>query len=324
VPVFLQVTSCSEFPPGEFTQFIESNLVELTTSGKPSHESGLLVPLQVCGADRARHLKVTLVSATSEAGTLMASPPPFYVYRSRVWPAPRTINGHLGGGNWKVNAIERVNSTGWELQSDVAPGLYLLVFERDHYGSSTDPEDIPASITYRLEISPRLPQTRTDVTPTPVACSPPLSGADADMAGRYSALGCPRGGDQETAMARQRFQNGQMIWLSADPRTGGGTAAVFVLHADGSLQAFTDQWREGQPESDPALVPPPGLVQPIRGFGQVWREQLGGPRATIGWATEPEQGVSGTVRLWDGGLVVRVGADPYVLMADGSWLSFHP
>ena len=72
------------------------------------------------------------------------------------------------------------------------------------------------------------------------------------------------------------------------------------------------------------LSRPPGLVQPIRGFGQVWREQLGGLRATIGWATEPEQGVSGTVRLWDGGLVVRIGADSYVLMADGSWLSFHP
>ena len=81
-----------------------------------------------------------------------------------------------------------------------------------------------------------------------------------------------------------------MIWLGADPADppdpvmDWSSATVFVLHDDGSLQWFGDQWQEGQPESDPALVAPAGAQQPVRGFGLIWRKDLGGPAAKIGWA----------------------------------------
>jgi hypothetical protein len=148
--IALTVTGCQEFQQGEFSQTIQSNLVTLITAGKPSIEHGLLVPLQVC---QDRLLRVTLTSATSEAGTPMATPPRFYLYRSLVWPAPSTITAH---GLWPNVKVPRINSDGWQLQGTIGPGLYLLVFERDYYTipAITDPASFPASVTYRIEAGP--------------------------------------------------------------------------------------------------------------------------------------------------------------------------
>lgn len=148
--IVLNVTSCAESQSGKFTQMIQSNLVELFTAGKPAIEHGLLVPVQVCGSRPVKHVKVTLESATSEAGTPLTTPPRFYMYRSLVWPAPRSIQAH----SWGVNVQKpRIESTGWQLEADVAPGLYLLIFERDRYGPTLEPRAVPASVTYHLEIS---------------------------------------------------------------------------------------------------------------------------------------------------------------------------
>jgi hypothetical protein len=142
----LRVTTCQPFQVGEYTQDIQSNLVTLITAGKPSHESGLLVPLQVCAPT---HLVVTLLQAIAEDGTTMATPPRFYLYRSLVWPAPAVIWAHYPYG--PNVELPRVDSEGWQLEGDLSSGLYLLIFERDYYGSSTDPHDIPARVNFRLE-----------------------------------------------------------------------------------------------------------------------------------------------------------------------------
>jgi hypothetical protein len=153
--VNLAVMPCRDFEPGVFSQSVDANLVTLQTSGKPSIEHGLLVPLQVCGGDEPRRLTLTLDSATSAAGTTMETPPRFYVHRSLVWPAPQTIDTHDMS---LVNASDRVESAGWDLATDVRPGLYLLVFERDRYSvTPVPPVDVPASVTYRVEISPSTP-----------------------------------------------------------------------------------------------------------------------------------------------------------------------
>lgn len=48
-----------------------------------------------------------------------------------------------------------------------------------------------------------------------------------------------------------------------------------------------DQWQEGQPVDDPSLQPPDGLLQPVRGFGKMWRD-IPSLREQLGWATAPE------------------------------------
>jgi hypothetical protein len=104
------------------------------------------------------------------------------------------------------------------------------------------------------------------------------------------AGGCPQEAVFEAA-AQQQFENGFMIWLESD-RT------IYVLYERGvvdSEQRFDvvpDEYREGDAESDPAINPPEGLFQPVRGFGLVWRTYLS-VRDRLGWATGPEEGYQG-------------------------------
>jgi hypothetical protein len=95
---------------------------------------------------------------------------------------------------------------------------------------------------------------------------------------------CPLDTAVASAAAEQLFENGRMIWLE-------NTGSIFVFYNDGQFQRFEDVWQPGDPESDPALLPPEDLYQPIRGFGNVWREQPA-VRERLGWALAPEQGFS--------------------------------
>jgi hypothetical protein len=105
---------------------------------------------------------------------------------------------------------------------------------------------------------------------------------------------CPRYSASETWAAEQPFEHGRMIWL--EEVQGADYVLqrfILVLYDDGTYAYFEDAWVEGMPESDPAIVPPAGLLQPIRGFGKVWRENTS-VRDGLGWATAGEQGFTTT------------------------------
>ncbi len=97
---------------------------------------------------------------------------------------------------------------------------------------------------------------------------------------------CPFGPARPLSMVQQNFEHGIMVWF---PHQTGGT--ILVLYDGGKIGTFTDTWTEGQPESDPTIVPPADLFAPRRGFGKVWREQPG-VRDALGWAFFPETPVS--------------------------------
>jgi hypothetical protein len=103
-----------------------------------------------------------------------------------------------------------------------------------------------------------------------------------------------------------------MIWR-------GDQRWIYVLNNDGTWAGYPDGWKEGDPADDPALVAPQGLQQPARGFGKVWRENLGGPNAPLGWAVEKEQGVEARAQDWDYGIVLRFGGETVVLQSIGTW-----
>lgn len=84
----------------------------------------------------------------------------------------------------------------------------------------------------------------------------------------------------------QRFEKGVMMWIeefywadspSANNRT------IYIFYDNFELQTFTDEWTDAQPLLDPQLIPPPGLYQPTRSIGKIWRED---PeiQAQLGWA----------------------------------------
>jgi Tol biopolymer transport system component len=63
----------------------------------------------------------------------------------------------------------------------------------------------------------------------------------------------------------------------------------------------------------------------VRGFGRVWREQLGGPQAAIGWALENEIGGQTSLQDFEGGVIVQIGADILLLYRqDMTWQTYSP
>jgi hypothetical protein len=108
---------------------------------------------------------------------------------------------------------------------------------------------------------------------------------------------CPQSPPIRGNAAIEHFQHGFMIWLQPHD-------SIYILYGD---DQFSPKWDlrqdnfvDGQPESDPSLVPPKGMFQPIRGFGLVWRDEntiLGWRvRDRLGWALDEERAFQGTLQ----------------------------
>jgi hypothetical protein len=143
-----------------------------------------------------------------------------------------------------------------------------------------------------------------------------------------AASGCPKE-TSFTASAQQPFENGFMIWLEASR-----TIYVFYYPQGSSYptyEVYIDNFEEGDPESDPAFVPPPGLYQPIRGFGLIWRLDQS-VRERLGWATAPEAAFQTWTQGYTGAglhsyftLVEGADGTVYHLTATGSvWEVYSP
>ena len=83
--------------------------------------------------------------------------------------------------------------------------------------------------------------------------------------------------------AHVAFEGGHMLWIE-------GFRQIFVLfNDDGTWNVYLDEWREGDAETDPSIVPPEGFYQPTRGFGLVWRNKAD-VRRRLNWSLAPETG----------------------------------
>jgi len=144
-------------------------------------------------------------------------------------------------------------------------------------------------------------------TPCPLAPAAPFASTYSQVA---EQLGCPLSDTSELFLAEQPFERGLMFWRE-DLRI------IYVLYADGSWSQYMDTYREDQPPYDVTIVPPAGLYQPVRGFGQVWREE-DGVREGLGWATAEEQGGTGLLQVFQRGLMLLdLGGRVYVLYTEG-------
>ncbi len=145
------ITACAQTASGTTTELINLNLVELITAGKPNVEHGLLVPVQICGAQR--HIHINLTKAIAQDGSTLTTLPPFYIFRSEVWPAPNQITAHGLTELFNVQVPLIAQGNAGQLIADVPPGLYLLIFERDRFGATLTPDSTPASVTWDLTIT---------------------------------------------------------------------------------------------------------------------------------------------------------------------------
>jgi hypothetical protein len=104
----------------------------------------------------------------------------------------------------------------------------------------------------------------------------------------------------EIQVAEQLFQNGRMFWVQP-------TRQLWVLivrsEGRGTWTIYPDMFQDGvDPELDPSLLPPEGLIQPERGFGKLWRENQD-VREGLGWATTPEFGYVSRYEYHPGGTI---------------------
>ncbi|MFQ6016508.1 MAG: CHAT domain-containing protein, partial [Anaerolineae bacterium] len=91
-------------------------------------------------------------------------------------------------------------------------------------------------------------------------------------------LRCPIAPGRTVMMAEQFFEGGLMYWVEDVRR-------IYVLNSrERTWDIFQDTFVEGVDPEWVGLSPPPGLLEPKRGFGKVWREELGGADSAIGWA----------------------------------------
>jgi len=155
--------------------------------------------------------------------------------------------------------------------------------------------------------------------PSPRPCNYPVLSelqANVNVFNQTQPLGCPIAGEDfsYTQGASARFERGQMYWVNLR----GGRSLVFVLiyGSDGSVRyrMIEDTWREGD-IINAGLTPPPGLYEPSRGFGKVWRE-FPDIRAQIGWAVENERAVTASYQVFERGRVLRIWDDNIVWQFD--------
>jgi len=177
------------------------------------------------------------------------------------------------------------------------------------------------SLTYQPG-APTLPPTPIGLlaTPTPIPgnCtltpSPPFQTPPA-------AAGCPVDATPTTlAAASQPFERGTMVWLNDTP------GSIYVLYDDGQYQRFDDTFNPAtDPESSGAAPPGPGLQEPIRGFGKVWRENPT-VQTSLGWALAGESGDTANIQRYTSGRLVFLPAQTLraALLDDGTWQSFDP
>jgi hypothetical protein len=126
-------------------------------------------------------------------------------------------------------------------------------------------------------------------------------------------LGCPVGfppAASTLAGAAQIFERGSMVWVANAAGTGG---TIYVFTNTNGLRRLPDTFDPAVDPESGGEQPPPGLLEPVRGFGKIWRNTPG-VRDALGWATAPETGVSAVLLAFDRGLMLDVSTRADVLI----------
>ncbi len=179
--------------------------------------------------------------------------------------------------------------------------------------------------TPTLTFTPAPPTPTFTATPSPsatrISCPQPITTTlTIFLEGNPASntLGCPRAEAMTTAAAWEPFERGLLLWRK-------DSNLIYVLRPDETWFLTGNTWRDGDSPYDPTIVPPADLYQPVRGFGNVWREQPG-VREALGWATAEEAGFTATLQEFTGG---QVWYNPerqtwVILFNDGTYQSSGP
>lgn len=214
------------------------------------------------------------------------------------WVSLGTYYFHGGGGEYVMLA----NATG-EPYATRPVGYDAVRFIGCGSGGTT-PTPTPTSV------GPT--PTSTSCTITPVLGFGEFWNSNATV---RACLGCPTAAESSVWMAEETFIGGKMFWRQDNDM-------IYVVYNDGTWQQFPNTWVTGDPETDPAIVPPAGYYQPKRGFGELWRENST-VRSKLSWATIEERGFTGAVQPFQSGLMLWSSAlGIHALCNSGYWFRY--
>ncbi|MCS7070128.1 MAG: hypothetical protein NZM00_01370, partial [Anaerolinea sp.] len=222
-----------------------------------------------------------------------------------------------------------------QIASQTPPGAILIIAAGPGLVQATLPPGLiaptqPASGGAAGQIVGMPPVSGATPLPPLLICQYPPPGALSALltsdAALTNSLGCPVGAPPAVNLlpgASQVFERGTMIYIAP---AAGSPGAIYALTGDGRFRRFDDTFIPGV---DPELVGesvPPGLFEPVRGFGKVWRLNPE-VRASLGYALAPEQGDTAAFVGFARGRAVYLPARgaTYVLVDDapgasaGSW-----
>ncbi|HEX2619618.1 MAG TPA: hypothetical protein VHL11_05705 [Phototrophicaceae bacterium] len=118
----------------------------------------------------------------------------------------------------------------------------------------------------------------------------------------FQQLGCPAGSppvNEVLAAAVQTFQYGFMVWTNDAP------PYIYVFYQNQTYHRYLDTFVDGVDPVSGNETPPPGLIEPVRGFGKVWRSYPD-VRNSLGWATAAEVGGNATSLDFNYGMLMYV------------------
>ncbi len=199
------------------------------------------------------------------------------------------------------------------------------------------PQSIAGDVLAIDTATPTLTPTATPTpTPAPTATATPLGqncnrtagGSFNNLWQKYRhLLGCPISGQWTLSfMAEELFQGGHMFWREDLDEI----YVVFDRQANG-IELFQGTWQtnpgwkwDGSYPNGTGANPPAGLVEPIRGFGWVWRNKMNGANGPLGWALDAEHGFDdmGQVQMFEQGMIFKGSSvKTYVLLNDGRFFA---
>jgi hypothetical protein len=162
--------------------------------------------------------------------------------------------------------------------------VYIVLSPTPDTGAET--ADVVSVVTEEVTVEAQIGVTPTatntvvniDMTTTPTVPAPPT---------RTSIpSGFPTPVNLSIQVAEQLFEGGRMFWVEPNREIW---ILVVTGEGSGTWSVYSDSWIEGEPESDPNIIPPDGMLQPVRGFGKLWRT-VPELREQIGWAVSREFG----------------------------------
>jgi hypothetical protein len=161
----------------------------------------------------------------------------------------------------------------------------------------------------RAVAAPPLPTSSSNLSPLGGHAGLALLDGNEELQQR---LGTAIGPERSVQVGEQAFQGGAML-------TRADTSQVFVLvRSSGRWLTFPNTWRPGEVLA-PTGARPPGTLEPLRGFGKVWRDQPA-VKLQLGWPVYEERNAGGSIQAMENGTLVRSSYGVvYALLNDGAW-----